>query len=421
MKNILKKAFFILIPISIITVLLYFYPIDFIKTFETFANWLYPENKDKNGELFKVLLSILGALGVLYGLYISLRRAKAIEKGLDKQSEALNLQSEQLNLTRISQISEQFKNAIEHLGSEKEPIILGGVSELNQIAKENETKYSEIVFNILTGYIRSNTKKEKKKTVIQTIIDFVFNDNIIYQKYSADLSYCDLIGINLVNKDLSNINFTNSKLSSLVNCKIKNTNFSRTQFFFSNIENMNFENTQLNNTIFYGGQLKNVTFSNLNDYPSANFVDCSLENVNFQNIKMSDWMFLTCIIEECNFLHNEIISSEFCFNFFENCSFENSSLFGNNDFRISLFNNVVFKNNTVTSTNFNGALNEYKFTRPYIAEIENFIGNKSETKGIINENSTFHKCTYESITEKDISEIKDLNEKLRKKVFPKKQ
>jgi uncharacterized protein YjbI with pentapeptide repeats len=366
-------------------------------------------------------LSILGAFGILYGLYISLRRAKAIEKGLDKQSEALNLQSEQLNLTRISQISEQFKNAIEHLGSEKEPIILGGVSELNQIAKENKTKYSEIVFNILTGYIRSNTKKEKNKTVIQTIIDFMFNDNITYHKYFADLSFCDLIGINFINKDLSNINFTNSKLSSLINCKIKKTNFTATQFFFSNIENVNFENSQINNTIFYGGQIKNVTFKNLTDYPSANFVDCSLENVSFHNIQMSDWMFLTCVIEKCNFVDNEIISSEFCFSFFENCSFENSSLFGNNDFRVSLFNNVIFKNNIITSTNFNGTLNKYKFTRPYIGEIENLIGNKSEMKGIIIENSTYHKCSYEPITEKDINEIKELNETIQKKIFPKKQ
>ena len=421
MKNILKKVFFILIPILIITLLLYFYPIDFINKFENFANWLYPKNEDKNGELFKVLLSILGALGILYGLYISLRRAKAVEKGLEKQSEALNLQSEQLNLTRISQISEQFKNAIEHLGSDKEPIILGGVSELNQISKENQTKYSEIVFNILTGYIRSNTKKEKQKTVIQTIIDFMFNENTTYHKYFADLSYCDLVGINFINKDLSNIDFTNSKLSSLVNCKIKNTNFSRTQFFFSSIENINFENCQINNTIFYGGQVNNVTFKKLNDYPSAQFVDCSLENVSFHNIQMLDWMFLTCMIEKCDFLDNEIISSEFCFSFFENCSFENSSLFGNNDFRVSLFNNVIFKNNIITTTNFNGTLNKHKFTRPYIAEIEKLIGNKSELKGIINENSTYHKCSYESITGKDINEIKDLNETIRKKVFPKKQ
>jgi uncharacterized protein YjbI with pentapeptide repeats len=419
MKKILKKVFFILIPISIIAVLLYFYSIDFIITFETFANWLYPKNEDRNGELFKVLLSILGAFGILYGLYISLRRAKAIEKGLDKQSEALNLQSEQLNLTRISQISEQFKNAIEHLGSDKEPIILGGVSELNQIAKENETKYSEIVFNILTGYIRSNTKKEKYKTVIQTIIDFVFNENITYNKYSADLSYCDLIGINFVNKNLSNINFSYSKLSSLVNCKVKNVDFSQTKFFFSNIEDISFENTKINNTIFYGGNIKDTTFNNLNDYPSANFVDCNIVNVSFHNIKMSDWKFLTCIIERCDFLDNEIISSEFCFNFFDYCSFENSSLFGNNDFRISLFNNVLFKNNIITSSNFNGTLNKHKFTRPYISEIENFIGNKSEMKGIINENSTFHRCSYESITQKDIDEIKELNETIRKKVFPK--
>ena len=73
------------------------------------------------------------------------------------------------------------------------------------------------------------------------------------------------------------------------------------------------------------------------------------------------------------------------------------------------------------TTNFNGTLNQNKFSRPYIAKIENLIGNKSEMKGITNENSTYHKCSYDPITEKDINEIKELNETIRKKVFPKKQ
>jgi len=80
-------------------------------------------------------------------------------------------------LSLKAQIDERFKNAIEHLGSDKEPIILGGIAELHQIAKEDCKKYAEVVFNILCSYIRTETSIYNKNaddinsTAISTIIN----------------------------------------------------------------------------------------------------------------------------------------------------------------------------------------------------------------------------------------------------------
>src|ERR1035437_3712862 len=117
MKKI-SDSFLVILTITIVVI--YFLYHNEISLF------LFPDNNDRVGELTKLLLSILGGIGVLYGLLISNRRALITEK-------SVIIQGEQIELARKSQIDERFKNAIEHLGNEKEPIILGGVSELVQI------------------------------------------------------------------------------------------------------------------------------------------------------------------------------------------------------------------------------------------------------------------------------------------------
>lgn len=122
-----SKAWGIIILIATVLILFALDRVFCIKElFESFAQWLFPNNEDRNGELFKILLSILGAIGILFGLYISLRRAKAMESGVERQKESIDIQTEQIKITRKAQTDERFKNAVEHLGSDKEPIILGG-------------------------------------------------------------------------------------------------------------------------------------------------------------------------------------------------------------------------------------------------------------------------------------------------------
>ena len=73
------------------------------------AFWLFPNNLDRNGEFVKLILSILGGIGILYGLFISYRRTLITERSVKMQGEAIQKQSEQLELSRKSQIDERFK------------------------------------------------------------------------------------------------------------------------------------------------------------------------------------------------------------------------------------------------------------------------------------------------------------------------
>ncbi|WP_299681055.1 pentapeptide repeat-containing protein [uncultured Tenacibaculum sp.] len=423
----MKNSIFRTIAISILIILFILLSLVISINYENIANWLYPKNDNKNGELLKIILSVLGALGVVYGLHISLRRAKAIEKGIEKQSEALDLQSDQINLSRISQINEQFKNAVEHLGSDKEPIILGGVSELHQIAKENPDKYSEIVFNILTAYIRSNTKREdlhnvepeKEKeeedikeaektsnTVIQTIVDFIFDKNANYYSYKADLSRCDLAGVNFIDLDLRYVNFYKSKMGNLTSCDIDSADFSNAVFFLSSLKNLNFSNTKINYTLFFRSSLNNIVFENLVDTYELNFLETDLEDVKFNEIEMIGWNFISCNIQKCSFHKGEINSSDFCYNTIDNSIFDNPRVF-RNDFRATSFNNVKFKNMFVIGCNFNGIQNLPFNSLKRIVNIDSILNESADEKGIELENSRFdNDCTFDSISESDFFEIK---------------
>lgn len=314
MKKLLQKVLF---PILILTFILFLFFLSlknidsFIENYENFSLWLFPKNDDRNGELFKIILSVLGALGILFGLYVSLRRAKAIEEGVKIQSRAINIQSSQIQLSRKAQIDERFKNAVEHLGNEKEPIILGGIAELNQIAKENKNDYSEIVFNILTSYIRSNSNSNDNRTVIQTIVDNLFSKNFEnpYKYFNADLKRSNLIGINMSDKNLNNSDLSYSKISEISNTEISNSILNNTIFFFPTIKNIDFSTTKIYKTIFFGGNMENCNFNLISDFPTASFINSNLKKIKFNDCQMSDWNFIASTIENSVFNKCEIIKT----------------------------------------------------------------------------------------------------------------
>jgi len=141
-----KKKIFLIISVPIIYFI--YKELSLIKSlFEKTALWLFPSNEDRNGEFLKIVLSVIGGIGVLYSLHLAYRRLQATNIGLQLQAQAINKQSEQLDLSRKGQVDERFKNAVEHLGNDKEPIILGGIVELHQIAKE-EKKNILLLFSI---------------------------------------------------------------------------------------------------------------------------------------------------------------------------------------------------------------------------------------------------------------------------------
>ena len=286
---------------------------------ESISLFLYPENPDRNAEVVKLTLSVIGGIGVLLGLYIAHKRAVITEKTVENQSK-------QLEHAQKSQIDERFKNAVEHLGSDKEAIILGGVVELHQIAQENIKTYAEVVFNILTSYIRSQTdctnveQKDIKKAVIQTICDYLFKNKELthypYNSFIANLENVNLHSINLDNTDLSNCNFYNSFLPSSINTNYEMANLTACDFFDGTLENCNFINAHLYETKFLFLNMLNSDFGGKNNF-GASFLYSKIKGFNIHG-EFDKSLFYKSIIVDFN-----IKAPTFSFNKFLFCNLLN--------------------------------------------------------------------------------------------------
>ena len=328
----------ILIIIILFICLIYF-------NFDKISLFLYPFDQNRNGESLKLIFSLFGGLAVLYGLYISTRRIKALENNVMNQTS-------ELQLNKDSQIREQFKNAIEHLGNEKESIILGGIAELHEIATQHGYRYSSVITNVFASFIRSEGNKNKKReeinyTLLQTIIDYLFRTDIY------DTKNLNLKSSNLSSLDLNNLNFEGIDFSfSILPMKMSNVLFkdcvlSKQSKSYCIWKDIRFENCPMFLSFFWNGIFENVYFMNSNIQMETSFYMCELKDVHFY--------------------YKEAYNIKFVRNYVKNSSF-NGIKFLKSDFTTSSFEHVTFIDCHFNSHNFLGC----DFSNTKIREGETF-------------------------------------------------
>ncbi|MUV04116.1 hypothetical protein GN157_10390 [Flavobacterium rakeshii] len=395
----------------------------FLQKFENFALWLYPLNKDRNAELFKIILTVIGGLGVLYSLHLSYRRAVTTEKGIDLQGKAINKQSEQLELSRKSQIDERFKNAIEHLGSEKEPIILGGVAELHQIAKENSKDYSEVVLNILLSYVRSIAtvklnSEDRNITIIQTIINYVFKDKdkSPYEGLFGNLSYTNFKYIDINGIDLSKFNLKHCIFPmEIQNVDLSEADLSYTVFQSSVIKGVNFESSKFYNSNFMFVEISDSNFKNA-DLNSSHLIHCKLSNSSLSCMEIYKTEFLLSYFEEMNFIEVDLLKVSFFGSSFKNCLFRGNKSMLEIDFRACGFTDFNIENLCIRG-DFRGchkmdSLNSIFRPLDSLDELVNYETNSNEL--IFLNSINFIESICGKLSLEDINEFKKIYEDLMK-------
>ncbi|PLW92945.1 MAG: hypothetical protein C0592_08065 [Marinilabiliales bacterium] len=297
-KKAKKRIWFGLIAITLI-ILCYFNFETIRSLFEENAKWYFPDEKNAKGEFLKIILQALAGIAVILGVFYSFKRSKAMELGVEKQAE-------QIELSRKSQVDERFKNAIEHLGSDKEPIILGGVVELHQIAIDNEEKYAQVVFNILNSYIRSNTNIYKvdvediKFIVIQTIVDLIFKEHgerNPFKDFKANLSFCNLSSIDFSFANLSHANLSFSILPKFKYANLSHAKLSKVAFVSSEFERVNFDNADLFDVSFEFVKIKECSFNNTKIW-NTHFFNSEITKCLFNSIDSHGLYYFSCEIEE---------------------------------------------------------------------------------------------------------------------------
>ena len=307
--------------------------------FSDIASFLFGETQKHNGEFFKVLVTILGGLLVLWGLYLNYRRTKILEKQTKNQAKQIQAFVIQNKITEKGKVDERFKNAIEHLGSDKDAIVLGGIYTLHRIAQEDKS-YRQTVFDILCSYIRDETSSLKlwsdypegergtiKPTiVIQTIIDLLFkttdSQEYIYTGLKANLNsirciHANFDGAHLVGADLNDSHmegavFRNVHLESAdmfrIKCEgaeINNTHFEGTCFKYANFEcayldQVYFEGSELHKVNFEGAYLSDVHFEGTK-LPRANYKGASLSKVHFEGANLLSTHFEGTSLSDAHF------------------------------------------------------------------------------------------------------------------------
>ena len=104
-------------------------------------------------EALKFIGIAMGGILVALQALMSYKRAKALEDTAQAQADAVSK-------TEQGQRQERLKNAIEHLGHDKDSVRLGGVHELFHLAKDTR-ELRKTVLDILCAHIRQTTSEEE--------------------------------------------------------------------------------------------------------------------------------------------------------------------------------------------------------------------------------------------------------------------
>ena len=289
-----------------------------------------------------------GTVLTLIALGATLYQFRIVSNQLREQTKQVREQfNQQTESTKKQIAAEQFKNAIDHLGSKEQAVVLGGVHALHHLAMNFPEQYSQSVFEVLCSFIREETRKpeyqenvlaeiassDKKEypsdekpdakptvsmnppkqatslIVIQTIVDKLFRDKnpdeSVYRDHKTKQYYrADLTGGFLQKVNLSNANLQRADLRE---ANMQWVDLSEANLQGAKLVGANMQGAKLNAAILQGADLgranlqgASLQFAHLQGagLNAANLQGAWLLNANLQGDKLvgadfrgihSDW------------------------------------------------------------------------------------------------------------------------------------
>ena len=174
----------------------------------------------KKYEVLKFLGIGMGGILVALQALASHRRAKAMEDTAKAQVKATEEQARVNENTEQGLRQERLKNAIEHLGNEKDSVRLGGAYELFHLVEDNED-LRKTAFDILCAHIRQMTgtneyrkaHKSKPSEEVQSLLTLLFVQNHeVFKGLQINLQGCWLNGADLQGAHLQDANLIEAHL-----------------------------------------------------------------------------------------------------------------------------------------------------------------------------------------------------------------
>ena len=264
----------------------------FSKSFETYVLKFLGLKNDAKYEALKFLGIGIGGVLVALQALMSYTRAKAIEKTAEAQADAAKAQVDaakaqaiateeqaKANLhTEKGQRQERLKNAIEHLGHDKESVRLGGAYELFHLAKEFE-EMREWVFDILCAHIRRTTSeneyretyRSKPSEEVQSLLNLLFvkeheKEHEVFKGLYTNLSGTWLNGSDLWRARLGGASLDDAYLQEaclveahLQGALLDDAHLQRASFDHAYLQGASFDGAHLQGTILDNAHLQGAS------------------------------------------------------------------------------------------------------------------------------------------------------------------
>ena len=233
-------------------------------------------------EWLKFYAYVVGGIVLIWQVRIANRRATALERTAA--------------LGEKGNITERFKNAIEHLANTSEPIRIGGIYGLYHVARE-ASEYADTVLKILCAHAKSimaepgYTERETPSNEIAAILDVLFpvisydanqNAKILFER--VDISDWHLHGANLILRDMRNIIGGKVILSK---AKLSEANLSDVYLVGADLRRADLLDASLSAARLSGAKLSGANLSGAN-LSEAGLGDANLSDADLWNTDLSD-------------------------------------------------------------------------------------------------------------------------------------
>ena len=189
--------------------------------YEDIASYFYGPDIDNKGKLLATILTAIGGICVIWGLYLN-------NKKIAQQIRQVNEQVRQNDISVQNSNDKRFGEAIGYLNDDNEGIVIGGIYALYQLAKEDK-RYAPIITNIFCNYINENTNKQHKRS-FQTILHLLFSiDNPFVFENTVELNnikienailYCNWANIKFTNCTFSFVSIKETNTLRISNCNL---------------------------------------------------------------------------------------------------------------------------------------------------------------------------------------------------------
>ncbi len=286
--------------------------------------------------LFPMTAGLVAAVALLFTYMRTtaiMSQAKNTTMTLENTQEQMKLTAMQLENTQKQLISDQFKNAINHLGSESQSVVLGGVHTLLNIAGEYD-EYRRSVFEILCSFVREETNNPDYQRhvmqklamadksampitfsdlesaeppppvsliVVQTVVDKLFCERAsreIFSTFRANLSdaflrgsVLDYVQMPAADMHRTDLQGTSFNWANLLRANLNQANLQDSLLFVANLQESLLHGANLKNAKLTGANLQRAWLNNADlqgaKLNSANLRMAKLFDANLQGAKMN--------------------------------------------------------------------------------------------------------------------------------------